>query len=170
MLRDFTFFFTFHGTTQGQSREKGQESVCVYTVFQWCLCLQCLQQGSGELASSVSVCLSVRTGNCQGPHNTILHDMHCNSICITIYHDSVFFDLILWFYCDLMFQTYCSLYVCSRETRESMTKCVLFSHGNKSTENMLAHYFKKQDAGQAIRWKIQAFWRRYRWLALANAT
>jgi hypothetical protein len=46
-----------------------------------------------------------------------------------------------------------------RERERAMRKRVLISQGNKSAENMLAHHLK-----------MQAFWRRYSQLVLANAT
>ena len=66
----------------------------------------------------LSPALSGRAGNSQGPHDSMLG---ADRICFAIHMILYVLYPILRFYCDFIFQTYCSLYVCYRE-REIMRK------------------------------------------------
>ena len=50
---------------------------------------------------------------------------------------------LLWFYCDSMFQTYCSLYVCCRGTRESHEKTRLDQSWKKKCRKQIASLLKQ---------------------------
>ena len=65
--------------------------------------------------------LCSRAGNYKGPPAMLLSRyLGDDTICIAIL---MYCDSILQFYCKVMFQTYCSLYVCCREMRKHEKIC-----------------------------------------------